>query len=122
MKKEIAESKKAHRVARRALGFKVKFIIFKLPPYKLQSFAGGDLQEGIPGDEFEAQCHFIPLEDGSPQPGSRWQQPSSDDEEEEFDFILDPQPESRPLRGSGIYSGQMRTQRNWIPMSAIAMT
>ena len=47
----------------RALGQKVKFITLKLPSYNLQSFAHGNWQEGIDisGDEFEAQCDFIPL-------------------------------------------------------------
>jgi DDE superfamily endonuclease len=106
LKKDIAESKKAHRRARRALGQKVKFIILKLPPYKLQSFASGNWQEGIdiPGDEFEAQCDFIPLEDGSAQPGSIWQQLSSDGEEE-FDFVIDPQPDPGLVDGA--------TERQW---------
>ncbi|KAN0077487.1 hypothetical protein V8E54_005791 [Elaphomyces granulatus] len=85
LKKDIADSKKAHRAARRALGEKVKFVTLKLP-----SFTDDDWRDGIPGDEFEAQGDFIPLEDGLPQPGSSWQQQLSD-EEEEFDFVLDPQ-------------------------------
>ncbi|KAN0067674.1 hypothetical protein V8E54_014239 [Elaphomyces granulatus] len=90
LKKDIADSKKAHRAARRALGEKVKYVTLKLPSYKLQAFTDDDWRDGIPGDEFEAQCDFIPLEDGLPQPGSSWQQQLSD-EEEEFDFVLDPQ-------------------------------
>ncbi|KAN0084935.1 hypothetical protein V8E54_001402 [Elaphomyces granulatus] len=90
LKKDIADSKKAHRAAKRAVGEKVKFVTLKLPSYKLQTFTDGNWRDGIPGDEFEAQCDFIHLEDGPPQPGSSWQQ-QPPDEEEEFDFVLDPQ-------------------------------
>ena len=78
LKKDIADSKKAHRAAKRAVGEKVKFVTLKLPSYKLQTFTDNNWRDGIPGDEFEAQCDFIPLGDGPPQPGSSWQQQPSE--------------------------------------------
>jgi hypothetical protein len=90
-KKAMAAEKKAHRAARRAVGIKVKFVTLKLPPYKLRPFHDGAWQEDIPGDEFAAQCDFVPLGDGLSQPGGGlWESPS-DDEEEEPIFILDTQ-------------------------------
>jgi hypothetical protein len=100
LNKAVGAEKKAHRIARRAIGKKVKFLTLKLPPYRLRAFDDGTWQEGIPGDEFEAQCDFVPFDEQLPGPGCSWRESPSDDEEEEPVFILDTQGNPNPTAWS----------------------